>query len=252
LRLKCFLSLCSTGDIEKEADAPIYIFAPHTSLFDILAGVTFNAPSSVAKADIIDIPLFGSKYIICTAPSDDSTFPHIPCFIYFADIFKMSDPVLVERDSKDSRQDVFKKVAETIKYSKIVFFPEGTCSNHRVLLQFKNGAFKFGYPIIPVALRFNQFGGPDSLSWTWNGPSTFASIWLTLARWRTDLEITKLPVYYPSEQEKSDPNLYAANVTRVLVEELQIPCLFYSFDDARYLKYKYALQLSALSILFLL
>lgn len=156
----------------------------------------------------------------------------------FADIFKLSDPVLVERDSANSRQDVFKKVAEAIKYSKIVFFPEGTCSNHRVLLQFKNGAFKFGYPVIPVAIRFNQFGGPDTLSWTWDGPSTLASIWLTLARWRTDIEVTKLPVYYPSEAEKADPDLYARNVTQVLVKELQVPCLFYSFDDARYLKYK--------------
>ena len=63
-------------------------------------------------------------------------------------------------------------------------------------------------------------------------------MWLTLARWRTDLEVTKLPVYYPTEDEKSNADLYAANVTKVLVKELQLPCLFYSFDDARYLKYK--------------
>ena len=146
---------------------------------------------------------------------------------------------MVERDSKDSRHDVFKKVADTIKFSKIVFFPEGTCSNHRGLLQFKNGAFKFGYPVIPVALRYNQFGGPDSLSWTWDGPSTLMSVWLTLSRWRTYMEITKLPVYYPNKEEKENPDLYAANVTKVLVRESQLPCLFYSFDDARYLKYKY-------------
>ena len=53
------VTLIQKGDIEKEKDAPIYIFAPHTSLFDILGGLTFNAPSSVAKADIVDIPLFG-------------------------------------------------------------------------------------------------------------------------------------------------------------------------------------------------
>ncbi|KAJ6223309.1 hypothetical protein RDWZM_001854 [Blomia tropicalis] len=208
------VNVIQKGDIEKERDAPIYVYAPHTSLFDILAGLAFNAPASVAKADIIDIPLFGN-------------------------IFKVSDPVLVERDSKDSRHDVFKKVADTIKFSKIVFFPEGTCSNHRGLLQFKNGAFKFGYPVIPVALRYNQFGGPDSLSWTWDGPSTLMSVWLTLSRWRTYMEITKLPVYYPNKEEKENPDLYAANVTKVLVRELQLPCLFYSFDDARYLKYNF-------------
>lgn len=134
-------------------------------------------------------------------------------------------------------------MAEAIKYSKIVFFPEGTCSNHRVLLQFKAGAFKFGYPVIPVAIRFNQFSNIDTLSWTWDGPNTLVSIWLTLSRWRTDMELTKLPVYYPSKEEQANADLYAANVTQVLIRELKIPSLFYSFDDARYLKYKYVARL---------
>nr|XP_027196250.1 lysophosphatidylcholine acyltransferase 1-like isoform X2 [Dermatophagoides pteronyssinus] len=209
------VTIIQKGDdnIENEKQAPIYIMAPHTSLFDILAGVALQTPSSVAKADIVDIPLFGN-------------------------IFKLSDPVLVERDSKNSRFNVFKKVTEVIKYSKIVFFPEGTCSNHRGLLQFKNGAFKFGYPVIPVALRFNQYGGPDTLSWTWDGPNTIWSIWLTLCRWRTDLELTKLPVYTPSDLERKDPDLYARNIAKILVNELGLPCLFYSYDDARYFKYR--------------
>ena len=206
-------TIIQKGDPAQEDDAPIYVFAPHTSLFDVAAGLAFNAPSSVAKADIVDIPFFGN-------------------------IFKFSNPVLVDRGSRDSRQDVFKKVAETIKYSKIVFWPEGTCSNHKVLMQFKNGAFKFGYPVLPVAIRFNQFGTPDTLSWTWNGPGTFASLWFTFARWRTYCEIIKLPVYYPSEEEKADPDLYAENVSKVFTEELNIPCLNYTFDDAKYMKYE--------------
>lgn len=48
------------GDPSKEKDAPIIVFAPHTSLFDVLAGMLFDAPSSVAKADIVEIPFFGS------------------------------------------------------------------------------------------------------------------------------------------------------------------------------------------------
>lgn len=124
-----------------------------------------------------------------------------------------------------------------IKYSKIVFFPEATCSNHRALLQFKPGAFRPGYPVIPVSLRFEQYG-PDTLSWTWDGVSPVWSIIFTLARWQTDLEIKKLDVYYPSEEEKSNQQLYADNVERILSEDLELPCLYYSFDDARYFKYK--------------
>lgn len=57
------ITIVQKGDPKKEDDAPIYVFAPHTSLFDVLAGIAFDAPSSVAKADILDIPLFGSKFM---------------------------------------------------------------------------------------------------------------------------------------------------------------------------------------------
>lgn len=109
-------------------------------------------------------------------------------------------------------------------------------------MQFKTGAFKFGYPVIPVALRFNQYG-PDTLSWTWDGSSTLLSTLLTLARWRTDLSLTKLPVYFPSDQERNDPELYALNVAKILADELQLPYMFYSYDDSRYFKYKYVREI---------
>lgn len=89
-----------------------------------------------------------------------------------------------------------------------------------------------------MALHFEQYGSPDTLSWTWDGPNSMVLLWFTLARWSTHLKLVKLPVYYPNEQEKLDPDLYALNVAKIMSKELTIPCLHYSFDDAKYLRYK--------------
>lgn len=34
------------------------------------------------------------------------------------------------------------------------------------------------------------------------------------------LEVTRLPVYYPSQQEKDDPKLYATNVRKLMAHEV--------------------------------
>jgi hypothetical protein len=48
----------------------------------------------------------------------------------------------------------------------------------------------------------------------------------------------KLPVYYPSQEEKLDADLYAKNVSKLLSFELKIPILYYSYDDVKYLNYR--------------
>lgn len=40
------------------------------------------------------------------------------------------------------------------------------------------------------------------------------------------LEVTRLPIYYPSQQEKDDPKLYADNVRTLMAHEV---CFFVSF-----------------------
>ena len=92
-----------------------------------------------------------------------------------------------------------------------------------------------------MIILFQNKLGPDSLSWTWDGPPAWKSIWLTVCRWSTGFELTKLPVYYPSEEEKNDPELYAKNVSKLFSKELGLPYLKYSFDDIKYLQYRYVL-----------
>lgn len=49
-----------------------------------------------------------------------------------------------------------------------------------------------------------------------------------LCQWRNELEITILPPYVPSEQEKADPKLYAANVRSLMARALNQPLLPHS------------------------
>lgn len=43
-------------------------------------------------------------------------------------------------------------------------------------------------------------------------------LWLTLTQLNSSCEIEFLPVYKPSEAEKTDPKLYANNVRRLMAE----------------------------------
>ncbi|CAA0840126.1 Lysophospholipid acyltransferase LPEAT1 [Striga hermonthica] len=79
---------------------------------------------------------------------------------------------------------------------KMMIFPEGTTTNGDYLLPFKTGAFLAQSPVRHVILLLCQFANY--------------------------IEVTKLPVYRPSEQEKADPKLYAENVRRLIAREANL------------------------------
>lgn len=45
-------------------------------------------------------------------------------------------------------------------------------------------------------------------------------VFLLLCQFVNNLEVIHLPVYYPSEQEKEDPKLYANNVRKLMAVEV--------------------------------
>lgn len=45
-------------------------------------------------------------------------------------------------------------------------------------------------------------------------------VFLLLCQFVNYMEVQKLPVYYPSQQEKDDPKLYAENVRRLMAHEV--------------------------------
>ncbi|KAK2579827.1 hypothetical protein KPH14_007513 [Odynerus spinipes] len=205
-----FHQLKVKGRQAKSTDAPVLALAPHSSFFDALPVSYLGGPSIVAKGETGRIPFFGK-------------------------LINYTQPVYVWREDPNSRQNTIKEIIEraTSKedWPQVMIFPEGTCTNRSCLITFKSGAFYPGVPVQPVCIRYpNKL---DTVTWTWEGPGALKLLWLTLTQLNSSCEIEFLPVYKPSEAEKTDPKLYANNVRRLMAEALKIPVSDYTYDDCR-------------------
>ncbi|MCL7033217.1 hypothetical protein MKW94_002922 [Papaver nudicaule] len=182
----------------EESERPGAIISNHVSYLDILYHMSSSFPSFVAKRSVAKLPLVGliSKCLGC---------------------------VYVQRESKSAE---FKGVAGVVT-DRIVeahqnehaplmlLFPEGTTTNGDFLLPFKTGAFIAKAPVLPVILRYPY----QRFSPAWDTISGVRHIVLLLCQFVNHIEVIRLPVYHPSEQEKEDPRLYADNVRKLLATE---------------------------------
>jgi lysophosphatidylcholine acyltransferase/lyso-PAF acetyltransferase len=117
-------------------------------------------------------------------------------------------------------------------WPQLLIFPEGSTSNGQALMTFKPGAFYPGKPVQPIVLRYPN--AVDTTTWTWNqSHGAMSVLWLTLAQLHTNAEMEFLPVYYPSEAEKADAKLYAANVRAVMAAAMGVPTVDFTFEEAK-------------------
>lgn len=193
------------GEKAEAKDAPIVV-ANHVSFLDPFYMVAAYLPSPVGAAEHLKMPLVGA-------------------------IVKALQTVTVDRKSATSRKDVLNTMIERGKNSKwphIVIFPEGTCTNGRSMITFKNGAFVPGLPVQPVLLSYK---GRIDPSWVNCGPSQLNLIMRVLCEPVNHLEIEFLPPYVPNEVEKKDANIFAKNVRAKMCAVMGIDPTEYSFED---------------------
>jgi lysophosphatidylcholine acyltransferase/lyso-PAF acetyltransferase len=93
------------------------------------------------------------------------------------------------------------------------------------------GAFLSGAPVQPVCFKYRL--NYETIGWTANGPSALMLLWLTMCQLNNIFEIHFLPVYFPNEEEKNNPELYAENVRKQMASYLNLPLSDYSFEDHR-------------------
>lgn len=196
--------------------APIIVMAPHSTFFDTLAHCSIGTPSVVAKKSLFDVPVVGL-------------------------LMKVTLPIIVDRFDKESRRITVEKIrdrgqkalnaSDVDEWPQVAIFAEGTCTNRTRLISFKQGAFHPLLPVQPVCLKWKQ-SGYDSLTWTYEGPNPLYQLLITLGKFRHVLEIEYLPVYVPSEAEKSDVSLFARNVRDVMANALKMETTEYTLDDA--------------------
>ncbi|XP_039000506.1 lysophospholipid acyltransferase LPEAT1-like isoform X1 [Hibiscus syriacus] len=182
----------------EEQERPGAIVSNHLSYLDILYHMSSSFPSFVAKISVSKLPLIGL-------------------------IGKCLGCVYVQRESKSSD---FKGVAGIVTdrvrnahqnelAPMMMLFPEGTTSNGDFLLPFKTGAFLAGAPVVPVILRYPY----QRFSPAWDSISGVRHVVFLLCQFVNHLEVTWLPVYHPSQQEKDNPQLYANNVRKLMAAE---------------------------------
>ncbi|KAL6850367.1 hypothetical protein ACP4OV_020994 [Aristida adscensionis] len=174
------------------------IVSNHVSYVDILYHMSASFPSFVAKESVSSLPLIGliSKCLAC---------------------------IFVQRESKASGSKgvsgaVTERIQEVCRDKNtpmMLLFPEGTTTNGDYLLPFKTGAFLAKAPVQPVILRYHY----RRFSPAWDSMDGARHVFLLLCQFVNYLEVVRLPVYYPSEQEKDDPKLYASNVRKLIALE---------------------------------
>ena len=101
--------------------------------------------------------------------------------------------------------------------------PEGTTHNGKQLLTYFTGAFGPGAPIQPVVVAYPH-RYLDAASFCGGLPAHLLRQLLSLY---VRMEVTVLPVYRPSDDEKADAALYAANVRGAMAAAASLPLSTY-------------------------
>lgn len=171
------------------------IVSNHSSLADPCLLAYLFAPSFVAKSAVWNIPGVGR-----VGASQHAFY-----------IDRMHGSRLSIAGKIAERQDMV--VKEDGALPPVAIFPEGTTTNGDYLIKFRTGAFIIGTPIVPVLIRY---------SYRWFSPSyesikTGKYVFGLLTQLSNHVRYYRLPVYYPSEVEKKDPSLYAANVHKMML-----------------------------------
>ncbi|XP_015693110.2 lysophospholipid acyltransferase LPEAT1-like isoform X2 [Oryza brachyantha] len=183
---------------DKELGRPGIVVSNHVSYVDILYHMSSSFPSFVAKRSVARLPMVGliSKCLGCIFVQRESKTSD----------FKGVSGAVTERIQRAHRQK---------NSPMMLLFPEGTTTNGDYLLPFKTGAFLAKAPVKPVILRYPY----KRFSPAWDSMSGARHVFLLLCQFVNYLEVVHLPVYYPSEQEKEDPRLYANNVRKLMAVE---------------------------------
>ena len=148
------------GDLASPKEAPILVFAPHTTFFDVLVWCwccTFTLESSfisppyvVSRAENKKIPLFGNIFELVRSLDVDRTNPN-----------SRKDTV----DEIIRRSEPVPDANPRARWPQLILSPEGTTTNGKALVYFKPGAFYPGKPIQPILVRYpNKI---NTITWTW-------------------------------------------------------------------------------------
>mmetsp|Transcript_9451 Transcript_9451/g.14266 ORF Transcript_9451/g.14266 Transcript_9451/m.14266 type:complete len:434 (-) Transcript_9451:1119-2420(-) len=112
----------------------------------------------------------------------------------------------------------------------LLVFSEATTTSGQGLLKFKRGAFSAGQPVQPVVIRYPHENFNPALTYS---RTLLSSMYRLMTQFYNSVEIFYMPVYYPSEAEKENPDLYAENVRKQMAKVLEKPATEFSYHDLK-------------------
>jgi len=195
------------GQQASREEARILVVAPHSSFMDVFT-IALCYASPVARIE-------NSKTWFLWAPQ------------------AIGHTIFVDRKSPESREaaksDILERANSPLAWPQIFIFSEGTTTNGKYLARFRAGAFRPGLPVQPVLIKY---GRADLCVWTKLQSHRFLhSLLLIFSNPFNEVTLQFLSVYQPSEQERSDPVLFAKNVQKLMGNHLDIPVTDFQRDE---------------------
>ncbi|GMI09426.1 hypothetical protein TrLO_g6839 [Triparma laevis f. longispina] len=203
-----FLWITTSGKKPKRPkDTSYLIIGNHTGWVEIAYITMTFLPSFVAKSPIKKWPIIGliTKSLNCI---------YVNRFNPNAGSKRMS--------TTDFILDNLKK--ENLK---LAMFPEGTTTNGTHLVHFRSGAFVPGLPIVPLVFEMPFCCWDVSCS-------SYSIVWHTLGCMGQPVNFFRvrfLEVYYPSEVEKVNPEIFKKNVKKYMLDNSKLKESEYTYSD---------------------
>eukprot|EP00741_Cyanophora_paradoxa_P004648 tig00000821_g4511.t1 len=184
--------------VGKDGTPAVVMVSNHMSYLDILVHMAHSMPSFIAKADVRNIPMVGlcAQAMQCAFTEREA-----------AKRAGVSD-LVVQRQN-----------ANAADFPPLCIYPEGTTTNGDFLVRFSTGAFRAGKPVQVLCLRYPY----QKFCPAWESMDIHLHLFRMLTQVRNYVEVTFLPVYTPSEEERKEPQLYASNVRLVMADHLGQP-----------------------------
>jgi 1-acyl-sn-glycerol-3-phosphate acyltransferase len=129
-----------TGKPASKSEAPILV-SNHTSFVETFYLTYVLLSCGISEKGNFNVPAMGS-------------------------ILRALDYVELDKDKADSRERAQSQMIERAKdptQEQLLLFPEGQTANGNQLISFKDGCFRLGLPVQPIALRYRTKGKSSSI-----------------------------------------------------------------------------------------
>eukprot|EP01091_Cochliopodium_minus_P007872 TRINITY_DN1775_c0_g1_i4.p1 TRINITY_DN1775_c0_g1~~TRINITY_DN1775_c0_g1_i4.p1 ORF type:complete len:544 (+),score=136.37 TRINITY_DN1775_c0_g1_i4:153-1784(+) len=188
-------------------EAPVVV-GNHTSWIEPILMTSQLCPMTVSKIENAKLPFIGS-------------------------FFLSTQSILIAREDKNNKEGakvlLESRPKSNLPWKQLLIYPEGTCTNGSAIVQFKQGAFLSGVPVQPVIVSWKRNKHFDPTFPI--GVNMGLSFLKCLTQFVNYVDITYLDVYYPNEEEKKDPFLYAEGVRQKMASAMNVPTTNHAFED---------------------